>query len=75
MTPSKPHITSVNSEIVATIGHQATLRLNFGGTPQPTVVWTFKGKPVGDDKSVELSADGSLVIICVEERHAGRYLQ
>ena len=56
----------------ATVGQQVTLRLNFTGTPQPTVNWTFKGKPVGDDKSVELSADGSLVIVCVEEHHAGR---
>ena len=74
MTLAKPQITSVISEIHATIGQQVTLRLNFNGTPQPAVTWTFKGKPVDKDTSIELSADGSLMIICAEQDHAGRYL-
>lgn len=73
MTLAKPQITSVISEIHATIGQQVTLRLSFSGTPQPSITWTFKGKPVGKDTSIELSADGSLMIICVEQDHAGRY--
>ena len=59
----------------ANIGQQVTLRLSFSGSPQPTVAWTFKGRPITEDPSVELSADGSLVIVCVEQRHAGRYIQ
>lgn len=71
---ARPQITSVSNEMYATIGQQVTLRLSFIGTPQPTVAWTFKGSPIGEDPSVELSADGSLVIVCVEQRHAGRYI-
>jgi hypothetical protein len=71
---SKPQITSVSSEMHATIGKQVTLRLSFSGSPQPTVAWTFKGRPINEDPSVEFSADGSLVIVCVEQRHAGRYI-
>lgn len=70
----KPQITSVSNEIYAIIGQQVTLRLSFNGSPQPTVAWTFKGRPISDDPSIELSADGSLVIVCVEQRHAGRYI-
>ena len=70
---TKPQIRSVSNEMHATIGEQVTLRLSFSGTPRPTIVWTFKGRPLGVDPSVELSADGSLVIVCVEQRHAGRY--
>ena len=75
MKLAKPQITSVSSEMHATIGQQVTLRLSFSGTPQPTVAWTFKGRQINEDPSVELSADGSLVIVCVEQRHGGRYLQ
>ena len=71
MNLAKPQITNVISEMHATIGEQVTLRLSFSGTPQPTVAWTFKGRPLVDP-SVELSADGSLVIVCVELNHAGR---
>ena len=74
MKLAKPQITSVSSEMHATIGQQVTLRLSFSGTPQPIVAWTFKGRPIDEDPSVELSADGSLVIVCVEQRHAGRYM-
>ena len=75
MNMSKPQITSVINEMHSTIGQQVTLRLSFSGNPQPTVAWTFKGGPISEDPSVELSADGSLVIVCVEQRHAGRYVQ
>ena len=71
MNLAKPQITSVISEMHATIGEQVTLRLSFSGTPQPTVAWTFKERPLVDS-SVELSADGSLVIVCVELSHTGR---
>ena len=69
---AKPRITSVSSEVHACIGQQVTLRMSFSGTPQPVVMWSFKGKSIIEDNSVELSADGSLVIVCVEPRHAGR---
>ena len=74
MKLTRPQITSVCNEMHATIGQQVTLRLSFIGTPQPTVAWTFKGRSLGEDPSVELSADGSLVIVCVEPQHAGRYI-
>ena len=55
------------------MGEQVTLRVNFTGIPKPTITWTFKGTKMEGDYATELGTDGSLLFVCVEKKHAGRY--
>ena len=43
------------------------------GRPTPTVTWLFNGRKMEDDYSTELGKDGSLVLVSVEQKHAGTY--
>ena len=43
------------------------------GRPAPTVTWLFNRRKVEDDYSTELGKDGSLVLVSVEQKHAGTY--
>ena len=70
---SEPKITDFQPEIHATAGEQVTLRVNFTGIPKPTITWTFKGTKMEGDYATELGTDGSLLFVCVESKHAGRY--
>ena len=54
-------------------GQQVTLRVTFTGTPKPAIIWTFKGTKMQGDYAIELCSDGSLLFVCVEAKHAGRY--
>ena len=67
-----PKITDFEPEVRAAEGEQVTLRVNFTGTPKPTITWTFKGKKMEGDYATELGSDGSLLFVCVEKKHAGR---
>ena len=55
-------------------GKQVTLRVASTGTPSPTLTWTFDGRPVEADYATEIGRDGSLFFVCVEKKHAGRWL-
>ena len=71
-TASAPEITDFQSEVYASEGEQVTLRVNFTGTPMPTIMWTFRGTKMEGDYVTELGSDGSLLFVCVEAKHAGR---
>ena len=70
---SEPKITDFQPEVQANAGEQVTLRVNFIGIPKPTITWTFKGTKMEGDYATELGTDGSLLFVCVETKHAGRY--
>ena len=72
-TASEPKIIDFVSEVQAGAGEQVTLRVNFTGVPKPTITWTFKGNKMEGDYATELGTDGSLLFVCVETKHAGRY--
>ena len=72
-TASAPKVLDFQSEVHATVGGQVTLRVNFTGIPKPTITWTFKGTKMEGDYAIELGTDGSLLFVCVETKHAGRY--
>ena len=71
---TEPKIADFQPEVYANEGEQVALRVNFTGTPKPTIIWTFKGTKVEGDYSTELGTDGSLLFVCVETKHAGRYM-
>ena len=73
LTATEPKIIDFQPEIHASVGEQVTLRVNFMGTPRPTITWTFKGTKMEGDYATELGTDGSLLFVCVETKHAGRY--
>ena len=73
LTASEPKVTDFQPEVHATAGEQVTLRVNFTGVPKPTITWTFKGTKMEGDYATELGTDGSLLFVCVETKHAGRY--
>ena len=60
-------------KVQANEGEQVTLRVNFTGNPKPTITWTAKGTNMEEDYATELGTDGSLLFVCVEARHAGKY--
>ena len=72
-TATEPKIIEFKSEMEATEGKQVTLRVTFSGIPKPTISWIFKGKKIEGDYATELGSDGSLLFVCVETKHAGRY--
>ena len=72
-TATEPQITHFRPKVHATEGEQITLRVYFIGTPKPTITWTFKGTIMEGDYATELDTDGSLLFVCVETKHAGRY--
>ena len=71
-TATEPKVLDFQPEIHANEGEPVTLRVDFTGTPKPTITWTFNGTKMEGDYSIELGTDGSLLIICVETKHAGR---
>ena len=73
LAASEPKITDFQPEVQANEGEQVTLRVNFTGVPKPTITWTFKGNKMEGDYATELGTDGSLLFVCVETKHAGRY--
>ena len=70
---SEPKITDFQPEVHATAGEQVTLRVNFTGIPKPTITWMFNSTKMEGDYATELGTDGSLLFVCVETKHAGRY--
>ena len=70
---SESKILDFVSEVQASAGEQVTLRVNFTGVPKPTITWTFKGTKMEGDYATELGTDGSLLFVCVETKHSGRY--
>ena len=74
-TAAEPKITHFQPEVHANEGEQVTLQVNFTGAPKPTITWTFNGTKIEGDYSTELGNDGSLLFVCVETKHAGRYMQ
>ena len=70
---AEPKIIEFQREVHVSEGEQATLRVNFTGTPRPTITWTFKDNKMEGDYATELGSDGSLMFVCVEMKHAGRY--
>lgn len=68
----KPELLDYKQKVVVCEGKQVTLRVMFTGTPTPTVIWTCNGKRVEADYATEIGRDGSLFLICVEKKHAGR---
>ena len=70
---TEPQITNFQPEVHVTEGEQVTLRVSFIGIPKPTINWTFKGTKMEGDYTTELGTDGSLLFVCVETKHAGRY--
>ena len=70
---SAPEVKGYQTEVHAFEGEQVTLRVNFTGIPKPTNTWTFQGKKMEGDYATELGSDGSLLFVCVETKHAGRY--
>ena len=70
---SEPKILDFQPEVHASEGEQVTLRVNFTGIPKPTITWKFKGTKMEGDYATELGTDGSLLFVCVEKKHAGRY--
>ena len=68
----EPRIVSFESLVKAKEGEQVTLKVNFIGTPKPTIAWTFKGTKMEGDYATELGTDGSLMFFCVEPKHTGK---
>ena len=69
----EPKIEEFEREVQAIEGQQVTLRVTFVGLPKPSITWTFKGTRIEGDYAIELGSDGSLLFVCVEAKHAGRY--
>lgn len=40
----------------------------------PTTTWTFNGTNIEGDHTTELGSDGSLLFVCMEAKHAGKYV-
>ena len=72
-TASPPTIVDYQQEVQSLEGEQASLMVKAAGIPPPTITWFFNGKKVEDDYSTELGKDGSLVLVSVEQKHAGTY--
>ena len=68
----EPKVLEYKKKMEVCEGKQVTLRVMFTGTPKPTVTWTRNGGRVMADYSTEICADGSIFIVCVEKKHAGR---
>ena len=73
---TKPRITDYDSKVQAYEWEDVTLRVTFTGNPKPTITWTSDQEDgtLDDDYAIELNSDGSLLIVCAEQRHAGRYV-
>ena len=69
----EPKIEEFEHEVQAIEGQQVTLRVSFTGIPKPSIAWMFKGTRIEGDYAIELGSDGSLLFVCVEAKHAGRY--
>ena len=69
----EPKIEEFEPEVQAIEGQEITLRVTFTGKPKPTITWTFKGNRIEGDYATEIGSDGSLLFVCVEAKHAGRY--
>ena len=70
----EPKLEGFEHEVQATEGQQVTLQVTFTGTPKPKITWTFKGTRMEGDNATKLGSDGSLLFVCVEAKHAGRYI-
>ena len=69
----EPKIEEFEPEVQVIEGQEITLRVTFTGTPKPSIAWTFKGNRMEGDYATEIGSDGSLLFVCVEAKHAGRY--
>ena len=67
-----PEIIDYEPKVIANEWAQVTLRVNFTGSPKPTVTWMYEGTSLDDDYAIELNSDGSLLFICAEKSHEGR---
>lgn len=67
----KPSIISYEHRICAREGERVLLQVQYAGTPQPTLTWTFQNTVVREDYATEIGADGMLTLLCVEPKHAG----
>ena len=70
----KPELLEYEREVVVCEGKQVTLRVMFTGSPKPMLTWMQNGSRVKADYATELCTDGSLLFICVEKKHSGRYV-
>ena len=71
-----PEITDSPQETIhANEGERVTLTVHYKGIPKPTITWTFKGSPVEENYETELSSDGSVILVCVEDKHTGEYVK
>lgn len=50
------------------------MTVHYKGIPKPTITWMFNGSHVEENYATELSSDGSVILVCVEEKHAGEYV-
>ena len=70
-----PVITDSPQEtIYANEGERVTMSVRYKGIPKPTITWMFNGSRVEENYATELSSDGSVILVCVEETHAGEYV-
>ena len=70
---TEPKIMEFDREVCTMEGKQVTLRVAFSGIPKPHLSWTFNGSKVEGDYAIEVGTDGSLLFVCVEKKHSGRY--
>ena len=68
-----PKIIGFEPLVQAKEGEQVILRVDFTGIPTPTITWSSKGIKMEGDYATELGTDGSLIFVCVEAKHAGKY--
>ncbi len=54
-------------------GQRVTLKPRVTGSPPPTVAWYHNGSMVVSDYACEVQEDGTLVLVCAEQKHAGLY--
>ena len=75
LTAEMPNIIDYEKEIQGFEWDEVTLRVNFTGSPRPNVTWTFEDPSCNleEDYAIEMSSDGSLLFVCIEKRHEGRY--
>ena len=70
---AEPKVMEFDQEVCTMEGKQVTLRVAFSGIPKPNLSWTFNGSKVEGDYTIEVGTDGSLLFVCVEKKHSGRY--
>ena len=73
MKPILPVIEEFPDNVTTEEGHEILFKVKLKGNPTPSFNWYHNGKPVTDDYAHELTGDGSLLLVSVEEKHKGTY--